>query len=274
MTNIIPSLLIRLSYVIIGLILRDQMPISDFPPLLRSSNWKIYALSTARSDRKISEPERSGTKLDQSAEGHKIGLLLNDCLDDDNVDENPSPTWDQQQGSTAGSKRSMSLSKRKQRMRNHLYFWLFRSLNSWQRSSEYQLQRTTWLQGVHIVCFLFMYSHKERAERALINPWSAFEKQAVLRMRDCTDISPVSAPRHESIIPLCKTEFGFIRVITSLKKFEICPMSELMLGYSRSPKHQHLKCCGGASSFGGVNPDGALQINSSSLSLYAFCTWL
>lgn len=74
MSNIIPSLLIRLSYVITGLIL--PMPIADFPPLLRSSNWKIYALSTARSDRKSTKPERSGAKHDQSAEGHKSRTLV------------------------------------------------------------------------------------------------------------------------------------------------------------------------------------------------------
>lgn len=179
------------------------MPIADFPPLLRSSNWKIDALSTARSDRKI-KPERSLAKLDQSAEGHKSRTPVERLFG-----------WRQCQwelitnlrpavGKHSRLKKKHVPSKRKQRMRNHWYFRPFRSLNSWQRPSEYQLQRTPRLQGVHIVSFLFMYSHKEQAERsicplsrALTNPWSAFEKQAVLRIR-CTDISPVSAPRHDS----------------------------------------------------------------------------
>lgn len=71
MTNLIPSLLIMLSHVITGMILRDPMPMADFPPFLRSSNWKIYTLSSARRDWKIIKPERSGVTLDQSAEGHK-----------------------------------------------------------------------------------------------------------------------------------------------------------------------------------------------------------
>lgn len=49
-----------------------------------------------------------------------------------------------------------------------------------------------------------------------------------------------------------------------VKRSEFHPMIWLMSGYPRSPKHQHLRFFGGASAFGEVNPDGALQINSSS----------